>query len=105
MTEKHQVYGYAGKILRVNLSNGEVSTEATAKYARDWLGSGGIAIKILYDELRAWVTPYEPGNMVIFGAGALQGTTAPAACKMTISTLGPMTGGWATSASDSYVRP
>ena len=103
MADTQQVYGYAGKILRVNLSNGEISTEPTLKYARDWLGSSGIAIKILYDELRSWVTPYEPGNKVIFGAGVLQGTTAPATCKMTINTLGPVVGGWATSASDSYV--
>ena len=80
-------YGYAGKILRVNLSNGQTSTEPTLQYAREWLGSGGIAIKILYDELRSWVTPYDPANKLIFGAGVLQGTTAPAACKMTISTL------------------
>jgi aldehyde:ferredoxin oxidoreductase len=95
--------GYAGKILRVNLSNGEILTEPTAKYAADWLGSSGIAIKILYDELRSWVTPYEPANRIIFGSGVLQGTTAPGACKMTVSTLGPMTGGWATGASDSHL--
>jgi aldehyde:ferredoxin oxidoreductase len=103
MADANEGYGYAGKILRVDLSDGEISTEPTEKYAREWLGSGGIAIKILYDELKAWVTPYEPANKIIFGAGVLQGTTAPAACKMTISTLGPMIGGWATSASDSYV--
>ncbi|MFH1488151.1 MAG: aldehyde ferredoxin oxidoreductase N-terminal domain-containing protein, partial [Pseudomonadota bacterium] len=95
-------YSYGGKILRVNLSNGKISTEPTSKYAREWIGSSGIAIKILYDELRSWVTPYDPANKIIFGAGALVGTTAPGANKMNISTLGPMTGGWARSCSDSY---
>ena len=95
-------YGYAGKLLRINLSNGEISTESTLKYAKDWLGSSGIAIKILYDELRPWVTPYDPANKLIFGTGALQGTTAPGASKMNVSTLGPVTGGWASSCSDSY---
>ena len=97
------VYGYAGKILRVDLSNNAVSTESTIPYAKQWLGSTGIAIKILYDELNAWVTPYEPANKIVFGAGALMGTTAPGACKSSISTLGPMTGGWASGLSDSYV--
>ena len=103
MTNGDTVYGYAGKILRVNLSNEEISTEHTIPYAREWLGGPGIAIKILYDELRSWVTPYEPENKLIFGAGALMGTTAPGACKSNFSTLGPMTGGWASGLSDSYV--
>lgn len=96
------VYSYAGKILRVNLSDGTFSTESTLKYAEEWVGSYGISIKILYDEIKDWVTPYEPANKIVFGAGALLGTPAPGACKMNVSTLGPMTGGWASSCSDSY---
>ena len=96
------IFSYAGKILRVNLSNGEVRFEPTLKYAKDWLGSSGIAIKILYDELRPWVTPFDPANKIILSAGVLQGTLAPGACKSNISTLGPMTGGWASSCSDSH---
>ena len=96
------LYGYSGMILRVNLSNGHIWTEPTSRYARDWVGASGIAIKILYDELRPWVTPYDPVNRLIFGAGPLIGTTAPGANKMSVSTLGPMTGGWASGHSDSY---
>lgn len=97
------LYAYAGKILRVNLSNGHIYTEPTSKYIDDWLGSTGIAIKILYDELHPWVTPYDPMNKLIFGAGALLGTPAIGANKMSVSTLGPVTGGWASGLSDSYV--
>ena len=97
------LFAYAGTILRVNLTNGEVSKEPTSNYARAWIGSTGIAIKILYDELRPWVTPYEPANRLVFGAGALLGTTAPGACKSSLSTLGPLTGGWASGLSDSHL--
>jgi len=103
MANKDNIYAYGGTILRVNLSEGKISTEPTLDYAKDWLGASGIAIKILYDELRSWVTPYEPANLLIFGAGALLGTTAPGACKANLSTLGPMTGGWASGCSDSYI--
>jgi len=103
MISNEDLYAYAGKILRINLSDGAIRVEPTSKYAGDWLGSSGIAIKILYDELRDWVTPYEPANRLIFGAGPLIGTTAPGANKMSVSTLGPMTGGWASGCSDSYV--
>lgn len=103
MVDKDTISAYVGKILRVNLSDGEISTESTLKYAREWLGSTGIAIKILYDELGPGVTPYEPANTLIFGAGALVGTPAPGACKSSMSTLSPVTGGWGSSLSDSYV--
>jgi len=76
--------------------------EPTDPYVRDWLGASGIAIKLLYDGLRRWVTPYDPANKLILSAGPLIGTTAPGACKSNMSTLGPVTGGWASSCSDSY---
>ena len=103
MINEDEIFGYAGKILRVNLSNRKITIEPTLKYARQWLGASGIAIKILYDELRAWVTPYDPANKLIFGVGPLVGTTAFGTNKMNVSTLGPMIGGWASSHSDSYV--
>jgi aldehyde:ferredoxin oxidoreductase len=103
MRKENDIYAYAGKILRVNLSNGETSTEPVVDYAKEWIGSSGMAIKILYDELRSWMTPYDPANRLIVGAGVLLGTTAPGANKMSVSTLGPMTGGWASSCSDSYL--
>ena len=103
MAGNEDLYSYAGSTLRINLSNGEMKKEPTRKYAREWLGSTGIAIKILYDELKSWVTPYDPANKLIFGVGALVGTPAPGACKMSASTLGPRTGGWASGLCDSYV--
>jgi aldehyde:ferredoxin oxidoreductase len=103
MANKDNIYSYAGKILRVDLSNGEISTELTSKYAKEWLGGPGIAIKILYDELRPWMTPYDPANRIVFGAGPLIGTPAPGANKLNISTLGPMMNGWSSSCADSHL--
>lgn len=103
MLKNKKVYAYAGKILRINLTNGDINIDNTFKYAKDWIGSSGISIKILYDELKSWVTPYEPANKLIFSAGPLIGTTAPGANKMNVSTLGPVTGGWASSCSDSFL--
>lgn len=97
------MYGFTGKTLRINLSTGSITTEDNSKYFRDWLTASGYAVKVLYDELKDWVTPFDPANKIVFSAGALIGTVAPGACKMNISTLGPMTGGWATGSSDSYV--
>lgn len=100
--DRDEISGYAGKILRIHLGTGTTRTEPTLRYAKEWFGGPGMAIKILYDELRSWVTPYDPANRLILGAGPLVGTTAPGACKSNLSTLGPVTGGWASSCSDSY---
>jgi len=103
MKNNEDVYAYSGKILRVNLSNKAIWCEPTLRYAKDWLGASGMAIRILYDELRPWVTPYDPANKIIFGSGPLIGTTAPGANNISASTLGPMTGGWASGHSDSHL--
>jgi len=100
--EKNDVYAYAGKILRVNLSNGGISTEPTERYAKEWLGASGIAANILYREVKPWVTPYSPANRLIFGAGALGGTLAPGASRMSGESINAFTGGFGTSNCDSH---
>ena len=93
--------GVLGKTLRINLSNGIcVDEDFTGNYV-DFMGNQ--AIKILYDELPNWVTPFDPRNKIVVSCGTLVGTLAPGACKMNISTLGPVTGGWSTGALDSHV--
>lgn len=98
---KPEIYAYTGKTLRVNLTTQKITIEDHSALYDDWLGA--IAVKILYDELPDWVTPFDVRNKIIFSSGALMGTLAPGACKMSASTLGPITGGWATGSTDSYV--
>ena len=94
---------YMNKTLRINLSSGKIAVEDYSHLYDDWLGGSGLAVKILYDELKDWHTPYDPMNKIIFSSGALIGTVTPGACKMSVSTLSPVTGGWATGSSDSHV--
>jgi len=93
---------FAGKIIRVNLSNGSISIEPTEDYAKEWLGASGIATGILYDEVKPWVTPYEPANRLVFGAGTLVGTLAPGASRMSAESINTLSGGFATSNCDSF---
>lgn len=39
-------FGYAGKMARINLTSKEVKIESSLDYAKDWLGSSGIARNI-----------------------------------------------------------
>ena len=97
-----ELYGYSGKILRIALTTGETSIEPTAPYAREWLGGSGLAQWLLYNEVKPGVTPLEPANRLIIGAGPLNGTLAPGASRVSADAKGPLTGGVGSSNSDGH---
>ncbi|MBL8967945.1 MAG: aldehyde ferredoxin oxidoreductase [Spirochaetaceae bacterium] len=81
-------YGYTGKILRVNLTTGKISTDDTLKY-KDFIGGEGMAMKIMWDEVAPGVTPYAPENKIVFGTGPLCGTGVPCSGRTNITSLLP----------------
>ena len=85
---------YTGVMLRTDLSTGKMRREDTAPYRR-WIGGMGVGEKILYDEVKPWMTPYDPGNRIILGTGALNGTIFPGSGRVTAVTKSPMTMGMA----------
>jgi len=90
--------GWHGKILRVNLSSGAISTETIdPKIAKDYLGGRGWAIRYLYDEMDPKVDPLAPENMLIFATGPLTGTPAPTGNRYMVVTKSPLTGALADS--------
>ncbi len=94
---------YAGKILRVNLSTGEIRTEELCMdTARAFIGGRGYASKVLYDELDPNVDPLSPENKLIFATGPLTGTPAPTGGRYMVVTKGPLTGTIASSNSGGF---
>ena len=56
---------WAGKILRVNLSKGTVTTEPlNREWARDFVGSRGLGSKYLINEIDPKVDPLSPDNKI-----------------------------------------
>ncbi len=89
------MFGFMGKILRVNLSDGKISEESTPEeYARKFLGGNGLATKYLFDELEAGVDPLGPDNKLIFMAGPLTGTISPSSGRFSAVAKSPLTGFW-----------
>ncbi len=66
-------FGYAGKILRVDLSSGTVSSTPTKKYVDGFLGGRGIGAKIYWDEVTPEVAAFDPKNRLIFVTGPAGG--------------------------------
>ena len=79
-------YGYAGNILRVDLTDGKIWTEPTEKYAKRWIGGRAINTWILLNELNPEIEWDDPQNLLTFGVGVLVGTLAPGACRVSVDT-------------------
>ncbi|MFM2347989.1 MAG: hypothetical protein RL654_2742, partial [Pseudomonadota bacterium] len=94
---------WAGKILRVNLTNGTVASEPLRMdWARQYLGSRGLGTKYLVEEMDATVDPLSPDNKMIWCTGPLTGTMASTGGRYTVITKGPLTGAIACSNSGGY---
>lgn len=94
MTE-NDYFGYMGKILRVNLSTGEISKEPLPrKLMEEYIGGRGFGARLLSDLLPdpASVDPLGPENVLIFSAGPLNGTMSPSSGRYTVTTKSPLTG-------------
>jgi len=65
--------GYAGNILRVDLSTGNVNKVPTDDYQDRFLGGRGIAAKIYWDEVPPASEAFDPENRVIFITGPVAG--------------------------------
>jgi len=90
---KRPKYGYAGNILRVDLTTSRFHIEPTENYVPKFLGGRGLNQWILLKELGPWVTPFEPANIICFGAGALVGTLVPGAARLNIDSKNALTAG------------
>jgi len=66
-------YGYAGKILKVDLSSQSTITLPTSDYADRFLGGRGIAAKLYWDEVPPNINAFEPQNVLVFVTGPLAG--------------------------------
>ena len=88
------VYGYAGKLLRVDLTH-ETFTDVIIdqETARKYIGGTGIGVKILHEEVPAGVEWDDEGNRMIIASGPLGGTAIGGSGTISVVTKGPMTNG------------
>ena len=64
--------GYAGRILRVDLTSGRTSTVPTSDYAT-FVGGRGLAAKVHWDEVSPKVSALDPENRLTFFTGPMAG--------------------------------
>jgi len=88
-------FGFAGTILRVNLTTGTIKKEALNKdVARRFLGCKGYGAYTVFNETKKGTDPLGPSNKLVFMLGPLNGTRAPSSNKFAVCTKSPLTGAW-----------
>ena len=96
MNKSGKYYGWAGRLLRVDLDAMRCSVSPIDAY-REFIGGRGMSDRIVFEESDSRSGPLDPDSVVAIGAGPLVGTLAPAASRTNISAKNIATGGIATS--------
>jgi len=87
------MHGYQNKVLRIDLSSMDYKTEPLKmQWARKYIGSKGLVIRYMYDELKEKTDPLSQDNKMILMTGPLTGTIAPCSGKLAIAAKSPATG-------------
>lgn len=86
------LYGYSGKVLRVDLTKGVIRDEALPEQViEDYLGGAGFGAKYLYEENPAGIHWSDPDNRLIMATGPFSYTPLHGSGTLCFVTKGPMT--------------
>lgn len=100
------MFGWVGKILRVNLTDGTIKKEnLNIKDATLYLGARGLGSKIMMEEVDPKIEPFDSGNKLIFMTGPLTGTLAACPGRYEVVTKAPLTGTIGASNSGGHFGP
>ncbi len=90
----NKLCGYAGKLLRVDLTKEQITEEKLDEETiRKYVGGTGIGAKYLYEEVPAGVEWSDEGNRIIIATGPLGGTTVGGSGTFSVVTKGALSNG------------
>ncbi|MFQ5711045.1 MAG: aldehyde ferredoxin oxidoreductase family protein [Candidatus Geothermarchaeales archaeon] len=96
-------FGYAGKILHVDLTIGKSKAEPLdPSVARMYLGGNGFAAKTLFEEVPPRIDPFDPKNVVVVASGPAQGAPVLGSGRNITVTKSPLTGTFFDSTAGGY---
>ena len=99
------MHGYAGKLLRVNLSAGTIAKEDLPPSLIEYVGGTGWCARILFDELKPGIDPFSPENKCIIATGPLSATMFSQGGRYMIGAKSPLTGVWGEAHCGGYFGP
>ena len=87
MSVKNGINGWAGSVLRVNLTTGAITTEDTLPKYKPYIGGMGLGYKIIWDEVPLDTDPLGPDAKVVFAVGPLTASGVRCSGRMNVSCL------------------
>lgn len=87
------MFGYMGKLLRINLTDRTIKVEdLDLELAKKFVGGRGLGTKMLYDEIDPKIDALSPENKLFFINGPLSGTPTPTGGRYMVVTKSPLSG-------------
>jgi len=87
--------GYSGKILRVNLTRGAMSTEEPDEaFYRQYIGGRGMVSYYLLAEMTGGEDPLGPENKLVFANGPITGVPISGSGRNSVGAKSPLTNGY-----------
>jgi aldehyde:ferredoxin oxidoreductase len=88
-------YGFIGRILRVDLSHGSISTdEHSVDFYRRYMGGRGLIAYYLLNEVPQGLDPFHPDNRLVFAPGVVTGAPVAGSGRNSVGAKSPLTGGF-----------
>lgn len=88
------IHGYAGQILRVDLTKGESIAEHLNEHLlRKYVGGASLGVKYIFDEVPPGIQWSDPENHLFIGSGPLGGTRVKGSGSIAVVTKGALTNG------------
>ena len=98
--------GFFGKVLWIDLKEESFKDQSlTEEVYRQYLGGYGLAVKLIYENMRGNINPLDPESIFGFFPGLLTGTVAPFSGRYMIAGKSPLTGTWGDSNSGGSFGP
>ncbi len=84
---------YNNKVLRINLTTGEITTEGlNEEYVNHYIGGRGLGTKMLLDEIDSTVDPLSESNKILFVTGPATGVKVSTGTRYMVVTKSPLNG-------------
>ena len=85
------LYGYAGRILRIDLSFGSITKEGLdPAMARELIGGIGMSARLLFDTVKPHTDPVSPRNALICSSTPFSGTSLIGTNKTDWTSMSPL---------------
>ena len=83
------MFGWANRILRIDLCNMQIAVQETAPYLPEYLGARGIAARICWQECGGPAAPLGASNPLMLFTGALTGSRSPYSGRSSVCAFSP----------------